>query len=172
MWHTCQVCQEQKRGHRSQATGNREPKPKVKTFTTEDTKDTEVSDLLTVYRLTYRVSDGEKATLTEKQIDLIQGTLHLLILKSLALGEMHGLGISRRVEQITNGTFQVKPGSLFPALHRMEEAGWLAASWGESENGRRAKYYQLTKTGRRQLKTEADQWTRVSLAIALALQAT
>ena len=103
--------------------------------------------------------------------NLVQGTLDLLILKSLSLGEMHGLGIARRVEQITHGTFQVKPGSLFPALHRLEEAGWLSASWGASDAGRRAKYYQLTSAGRRQLKAETEQWTRVSLAIALALQA-
>jgi PadR family transcriptional regulator PadR len=103
---------------------------------------------------------------------LLRGTLDLLILKSLALGEMHGLGISRRLRQITKGTFDVKPGSLFPALHRMEEAGWLTASWGESENGRRARYYRLSASGRRQLKSETDEWDRVALAIAAALQAT
>ena len=101
---------------------------------------------------------------------LLQGTLDLLILKALSLGEMHGLGIARRVEQITKGTFQVKPGSLFPALHRMEEAGWLAASWGESENNRRAKFYSLSKTGRQQLKVESEEWGRISFAIAAALQ--
>jgi transcriptional regulator len=105
------------------------------------------------------------------QTNLLQGTLDLLILKALALGEMHGLGVSRRIEQITKGTFQVKPGSLFPALHRMEEAGWLTSSWGESENNRRAKFYRLTKTGRRQFETEAENWGRISLAIANALQA-
>jgi PadR family transcriptional regulator PadR len=104
--------------------------------------------------------------------NLLQGTLDLLILKSLALGEMHGLGIARRVEQITKGTFQVKPGSLFPALHRMEEAGWLTSSWGESESNRRAKYYKLSKAGRRQLQTETEEWGRISLAIAMALKAT
>ncbi|MGH7552468.1 MAG: helix-turn-helix transcriptional regulator, partial [Longimicrobiales bacterium] len=82
------------------------------------------------------------------------------------------LGISRRIEQITHGAFQVKPGSLFPALHRMEEAGWLVATWGASEKGRRAKYYKLTKTGRQQLRVEAEQWGRISLAIQLALHAT
>jgi transcriptional regulator len=95
----------------------------------------------------------------------------MMILKSLSTGEMHGLGISRRIEQITRGTFQVKPGSLFPALHRMEEEGWLASSWGESENNRRAKYYRLTKTGRRQLDTETERWGKISLAIARALEA-
>src|ERR1700716_878448 len=82
------------------------------------------------------------------QTNLLQGTLDLLILKALALGQMHGLGISRRIEQITQGTFQVKPGSLFPALHRMEHNGWLSSSWGESENNRRAKFYRLTAAGR------------------------
>jgi transcriptional regulator len=82
------------------------------------------------------------------------------------------MGISRRIAQITNGTFEVKAGSLFPALHRMEEAGWLSSSWGESETNRRAKFYRLTKTGMRQLNTEAERWERISLAMASALRAT
>ncbi|HEY0101640.1 MAG TPA: PadR family transcriptional regulator [Pyrinomonadaceae bacterium] len=106
------------------------------------------------------------------QTNLLQGTLDLLILKALSLGGMHGLGISRRIEQITNGTFHVKPGSLFPALHRMEEAGWLNSSWGESENNRRAKYYQLSQAGQRQLKEETREWDRIVLAITQALKAT
>ena len=93
-----------------------------------------------------------------------------MILKALALDGMHGLGISHRIAQMTNGTFQVKPGSLFPALHRMEEADWLASSWGESENNRRAKFYRLTKAGRRQLKEETNQWARISTAMANALE--
>ena len=105
------------------------------------------------------------------QTNLLQGTLDLLILKALALEEMHGLGISRRIEQVTRGTFVVKPGSLFPALHRMEEAGWLVSSWGESENNRRAKFYRLTAAGRRRLETETNQWRRISVAIAAALEA-
>ena len=108
----------------------------------------------------------------DEQTNLLQGTLDMMILKSLGAGEMHGLGISRRIEQITHGTFQVKPGSLFPALHRMEEEGWLASEWGESENKRRAKFYRLTKAGRRQLEVESKRWSRISLAIARALQAT
>ena len=104
--------------------------------------------------------------------DLLQGTLDLLILKALALEKMHGMGISRRIAQITNGTFEVKPGSLFPALHRMEEAGWLSSSWGEAETNRRAKFYRLTKLGRRQLDSETEQWERISLAMASALRAT
>src|SRR5688572_14957022 len=103
--------------------------------------------------------------------NLLQGTLDLLILKALALGQMHGLGISRRIEQVTQGTFVVKPGSLFPALHRMEEAGWLVSSWGESENKRRAKFYRLTAAGRRQFDTETKEWRRISVAIAAALDA-
>jgi PadR family transcriptional regulator, regulatory protein PadR len=95
----------------------------------------------------------------------------MMILKALALEEMHGLGISSRIEQITKGTFRVKAGSLFPALHKMEEAGWLTSSWGESENNRRAKYYRLTKAGRRQLETETQRWGRISWAIARALEA-
>jgi PadR family transcriptional regulator PadR len=107
----------------------------------------------------------------KEQTELLQGTLDMLILKALALGPLHGLGVSRRIEQVTRGTFQVKPGSLFPALHRMEEEGWLASSWGESETRRRAKYYVLTKAGRKQLETEEERWGRISLAIARALEA-
>jgi PadR family transcriptional regulator PadR len=102
---------------------------------------------------------------------LLQGTLDLLILKSLAAGELHGLGVSRRIAQITQGTFVVQPGSLFPALHRLEEAGWLESSWQPSENNRRAKYYSLTKAGRKQLGEETAQWNRIAVAIARALEA-
>lgn len=102
---------------------------------------------------------------------LLQGTLDLLILKALSTGELHGLGVSRRIEQITGGTFLVRPGSLFPALHRLEEAGWLAGTWDASDNNRRAKYYTLTKAGRRQLAEEAASWNRIALAIARALEA-
>jgi transcriptional regulator len=100
---------------------------------------------------------------------LLQGTLDVLILKVLALEPMHGLGISRRIAQVTNDTFRVKPGSLFPALHRMEEAGWLSAAWGDSESNRRAKFYGLTSAGRRQLKNETEQWARISAAMSTAL---
>ena len=109
--------------------------------------------------------------MASEQTSLLQGTLDLLILKALALQEMHGLGIAHRLEQLTNGTFQVKPGSLFPALHRMEEEGWLTSTWGESENNRKAKYYRITKAGRRQLETETERWGRISLAITSALEA-
>jgi PadR family transcriptional regulator, regulatory protein PadR len=106
------------------------------------------------------------------QSGLLQGTLDLLILKSLALQQLHGMGISRRIAQITNGTFEVKAGSLFPALHRMEEAGWLTSSWGESETNRRARFYRLTAAGRKHLHTESERWERISLAMASALHAT
>ena len=104
--------------------------------------------------------------------ELLQGTLDLLILKALALEEMHGMGISRRIAQITNGAFEVRAGSLFPALHRMEQAGWLKSAWGESETKRRAKFYRLTRVGRARLQSEAERWERISLAIASALRAT
>ena len=109
--------------------------------------------------------------MAEDRTDLLQGTLDLLILTALALQPLHGLGISHRIEQVTHGTFRVKPGSLFPALHRLEENGWLRAQWGESENRRKAKYYALTKAGRRQLEAETAEWRRVSTAIARAIEA-
>jgi PadR family transcriptional regulator PadR len=102
-------------------------------------------------------------------MDLLQGTLDLLILRALSLERAHGLGVSRRIRQITGGTFEVKPGSLFPALHRLEEHGWLKSEWGESEHRRRARYYTMTAAGRRQLKEETHVWERLSLAMAKAL---
>lgn len=106
-----------------------------------------------------------------KKTDLLQGTLHLLVLQALAPQPLHGLGVAQRIGQITNQTFDVKPGSLFPALHRMEEAGWLKSNWGESENNRRAKFYTLTRAGERQLETETEDWERIALGIASALSA-
>ena len=103
--------------------------------------------------------------------DLLQGTLDLLVLQALAPRALHGLGVAERIRQITEQTFDVKPGSLFPALHRMEEAGWLKATWGESENNRRAKFYTLTKSGQRQLATETEEWERIALGITSALRA-
>jgi PadR family transcriptional regulator, regulatory protein PadR len=100
---------------------------------------------------------------------LLQGTLDLLVLRAVSTGALHGLGISRRIEQMTRGAFQVKAGSLFPALHRMEQAGWLEGVWGESENHRKAKFYKLTEAGQRQLQVETEQWNRISGAIANAL---
>jgi PadR family transcriptional regulator, regulatory protein PadR len=115
----------------------------------------------------YRQSIG--ALMTPPQIDLLQGTLDVLILKAIALQELHGMGISRRISQVTNGAFEVRAGSLFPALHRMEEAGWLTSTWGESETNRRAKFYSLTKAGKKQLLSETQRWERISLAMAAAL---
>ena len=107
-----------------------------------------------------------------KQTTLLQGTLDLLILKALGAGELHGLGVARRIEQITQGAFLVKPGSLFPALHRLEEAGWLNSFWGESDNNRRAKFYCLTKSGKAQFEVETEQWKRIAVAMTDALKAT
>lgn len=107
----------------------------------------------------------------QAKTNLLQGTLDLLILKALGAGELHGLGISRRIGQITKGTFEVKPGSLFPALHRMEEAGWLSSFWGESENNRRARFYRLTRSGMKQIEAETEQWAKIALAMTHALKA-
>ena len=109
--------------------------------------------------------------MADRRATLLQGTLDLLILKALSTGELHGLGVSRRVEQVTGGTFVVQPGSLFPALHRLEESGWLSSEWEASENNRRAKYYKLTKAGRKQFGEAAEQWNRIALAMARALEA-
>ena len=110
--------------------------------------------------------------MSDPKTDLLRGTLDLLILQTLRLGPNHGLGISRRIAQITQGTFDVRPGSLFPALHRLEEKGWLESEWGDSETNRKARYYELTPAGKKQLKAETENWDRVSLAIARALRAT
>jgi len=105
------------------------------------------------------------------RIELLQGTLDMLVLTALKLETNHGLGISRRIHQITRGTFDVRPGSLYTALHRLEEKGWLVARWDESDKNRRAKYYQLTPAGKRQLAAETENWERISLAITRALRA-
>jgi transcriptional regulator len=102
---------------------------------------------------------------------LLPGTLDLLILRALRTGELHGLGVARRIAQMTKGAFDVKPGSLFPALYRMEQAGWVTGFWGESDNRRRARFYRLTPVGRRQLETETEEWQRVVHALASALKA-
>jgi transcriptional regulator len=96
----------------------------------------------------------------------------MLILKTLSLTPMHGLGVSRRLEQITDGAFQVKPGSLFPALHRLEQEGWIEGEWGESESNRRAKYYKLTAAGRARLGEEQQSWSNTVLAITKVLETT
>jgi transcriptional regulator len=104
--------------------------------------------------------------------ELLKGTLDLLILRTLSLRPCHGLEIARRIEEVTGGMFDVKPGSLFPALHRLEERGWLSAQWGESEGHRRARYYRLTRAGRRQLETATAHWKRIAEAIERAIEAT
>ena len=106
---------------------------------------------------------------TEKS-DLLQGTLDMLILKIAALGPIHGYAISQRIQQISKDTLQIQQGSLYPALHRLENRGWLKAEWGDSETGREAKFYSLTKTGRKQLELETSNWERLATAIALILQ--
>jgi PadR family transcriptional regulator, regulatory protein PadR len=102
--------------------------------------------------------------------DLLQGTLDLLILKTLALEAMHGWGIAQRIQQVSKEALQIGQGSLYPALHRLEYKGWIRADWGASENNRKAKYYSLTRSGRKQLEVELENWGRISSAIALVLE--
>ena len=105
----------------------------------------------------------------EERLDLLQGTLDMLILKALALEPMHGFGISVRIRQMSRDVLQIEQGSLYPALYRLEQRGWIAAEWGISENNRRARYYSLTAAGRKQLKVETANWERMSAAINLIL---
>ena len=107
-----------------------------------------------------------------KPSDLVQGTLDLLILRVLALEPMHGWAIAQRIRQMSNEELRVGQGSLYPALHKLEHNGWIDAKWGESENGRRAKYYSLTRAGRKALQAETRQWERLSTAIALVIRPT
>jgi transcriptional regulator len=107
-----------------------------------------------------------------RQTEIVRGTLDMLILQTLALEPLHGLGVSRRMEQISRGACQVKPGTLFPALHRLERKGWIDGSWGESENNRRARYYTLTPAGRKRLGVEKRNWAQAAAAIARILEAT
>jgi len=103
--------------------------------------------------------------------DLLQGTLDMLILKTLALEPMHGWGISQRIQQTSSGVLNVNQGSLYPALYRLEEQGWISSEWGSSENNRQAKYYKLTRAGRKQLEEETANWQRLAAAIEQVLQA-
>ena len=105
-----------------------------------------------------------------RKSDLLQGTLDMLILKIVALGPIHGYGIAQRIRQISKEVLQVQQGSLYPALHRLEKRGWLSAEWGEAETGREAKFYALTKVGRKQLQAEAANWDRLSEAVAMILR--
>jgi transcriptional regulator len=103
-------------------------------------------------------------------VDLLQGTLDMLILRTVAPGPMHGWGISQRIQQVSEDVLKVNQGSLYPALHRLEEQGWISAEWGASENGRRAKFYELTKSGRRRLGEETQNWGRLAAAVARVLE--
>jgi PadR family transcriptional regulator, regulatory protein PadR len=107
-----------------------------------------------------------------KPTDLVQGTLDLLILRVIALEPMHGWAIAQRIKQLSGDVLQVGQGSLYPALHKLEQQGWIAAEWGESENNRRAKFYSLTRAGRKALEKEAAQWERLSAAISLIVKPT
>ena len=107
----------------------------------------------------------------DAQLDLLQGTLDLLILKTLALGPQHGWGISQRIQQMSREVLQVNQGSLYPALHRLEQRGWVTSAWGTSEQNREAKFYRLTRTGQRQLQLETENWARMSAAIGHVLAA-
>ena len=107
--------------------------------------------------------------MSKSQLDLLQGTLDLLILKTLGLGSMHGWGISQRIQQISDDVLRVNQGSLYPALHRLEAAGWIESEWGASENNRQAKFYKLTRAGLKQLREETAQWERMAGAVARIL---
>jgi PadR family transcriptional regulator, regulatory protein PadR len=107
-----------------------------------------------------------------KPVDLLQGTLDMLILKAVSLGPLHGYGVLLRIQQISNNAFQIPQGSLYPALYRLEHRAWISSVWGESENNRKAKFYTLTPAGRKQLRSETQDWSRLSEAIASVLSAT
>ena len=111
-----------------------------------------------------------KGTVPDARLDLPQGTLDLLILKALSLEPMHGWGISERIHQVSRETLEIPQGSLYPALHRLERRGWISASWGASDNNRRAKFYALTRAGRKRLAVEAQDWERLTTAVALVLR--
>ena len=108
----------------------------------------------------------------DKQVDLLQGTLDMLILKAVSLGPLHGYGVLLRIEQISGGRLEIQQGSLYPALYRLEDQGWIASEWGESENKRKAKYYQLTADGKKRLQNEEEKWNRMTEVIAGILKTT
>jgi PadR family transcriptional regulator PadR len=117
-------------------------------------------------------AEGEHMTDPSPRLDLPQGTLDLLILKAIALDPQHGWAISERIQQISNNALQVNQGSLYPALHRLERRGWIKAEWDVSDNNRRAKYYELTKKGRKQLEEHTDAWRALTAAVGLLLDQT
>jgi len=108
--------------------------------------------------------------MSERRLDLLQGTLDLLVLRTLAAGRMHGWGISQRIQQLSGDVLQVPQGSLYPALYRLEQRGWIRARWGASENNRRARFYELTRAGRQRLEVEASNWEKLAAAVAQVLQ--
>ena len=110
--------------------------------------------------------------MTKQKPDLPQGTLDLLILKALSLGSMHGYGVGQRIQQLAEEMLQIEEGTLYPALYRIEQRGWIESEWGVSENNRRARFYKLTRAGRKQLAVEESQWERLTSAVAKVLQAT
>ena len=110
--------------------------------------------------------------MAKSNTDILQGTLDVLILKTLVPGAMHGWGIAQRIQQVSQDVLRVNQGSLYPALHRLEEEGWIAAEWGSSENNRKAKFYRLTRTGQRQLEAETENWKRLAEAVGRVLQTT
>lgn len=105
-------------------------------------------------------------------VELLQGTLDLLILKAVSLGPLHGYGVLVRIQQLSREAFEIPQGSLYPALYRLEHRGWIASEWGESDNNRKAKYYRLTAAGRKQLRVETEEWNRMTLAVANVLHST
>lgn len=107
----------------------------------------------------------------DRQVELLQGTLDMLILKAVSLGPLHGYGVLLRIEQISGGRLEIQQGSLYPALYRLEDQGWIASEWGESENKRKAKYYRLTADGKKRLQSEQEKWNRMSEVIAGILSA-
>ena len=120
--------------------------------------------------LRYGVCEMARRTGESREAELLQGTLDMLVLRVVALQPMHGYGIAQRIEQMSNEALQLRQGSLYPALHRMEQRGWLKAEWKSTETGREAKYYSLTKAGRQQLSVESSSWERLSEAIRLVMQ--
>src|SRR5499426_1272376 len=114
---------------------------------------------------------SRKGGVVAKQMELLQGTLDMLILKAVSLGPLHGYGVLLRIQQISGGRLEIQQGSLYPALYRLEDQGWIASEWGESENKRKAKYYRLTAEGKRRLQSEQEKWNRMAHVIAGILSA-
>jgi PadR family transcriptional regulator, regulatory protein PadR len=117
-------------------------------------------------------SEEEERSVAKQKPDLPQGTLDLLVLKALSLGPMHGYGVGQRIQQLAEDMLQIEEGTLYPALYRIEQRGWIESEWGMSENNRRARFYKLTRAGRKQLAVEESQWEHLTAAVAKVLQAT